>query len=149
MRKPRIDVVIDRLIACIEVDAPPRPITRLLRDTYVSLGVEEVSAGEYADQVQSAALTRLENLRAEPESDGRTSTWQFNPSDGGHIQGSCYIMEALDGPEVVAAKGRRKQIWASLEVISDLDPLDFEALCRVVLDRVGVHDIELTPRRAD
>ena len=148
MRKPRIDSVLELVVATMAVDAGPKRVLNLLTEAYVAKGVPELEALEYADQSEAPAIERLQRIADERAQDGRTITWQFNPSDPSHIQGACYVM-SLDAPVVVAAKQRLKQLWESLEVISGLDPLDFERLCLVVLSLMGVHNVTLTPRRAD
>lgn len=150
MRKPRIDVIVEHVVSVIDIDAPPTSILVLLSQAYEAKGVADpVEAREYAEESRTVALTRLERMAEQRQADGRSSPWDFNPSDPSHLQGSCYVMELLDDAETVAAKDRLRQTWTSTSVIAGLHPLDFERLCILVLQALGATDIFLTPRRAD
>ena len=148
-RRPRIDVIVQTSLTLVDSDAAPTQVLTLLAKAYEAKGVDPVLAAEYADDQLSVALIRLQERADELQSEGRSSTWIFNPSDPTYIQGSCYVMEKLDEPETIAAKKRLHHLWKSADVISGLNPLDFERLCTLVLIEIGVSDVFLTARRAD
>jgi hypothetical protein len=138
------------LVSQIEVAAEPRPLVELIEEACLAHGWADsvAEARESAERWLPQVLSLLRREYSELSRMGRFVPFAFNSSSQGYLQGMAFI-EPRDVGDVRAAKLARAQFKSYAEVLEQLTPPEFEALCAGVLAVIGVDNPTLTPRSAD
>ena len=131
------------------LSAPPEPLHSVLTKTIIQLAPNHPHfAQESAAEFEPAVRERLRRELDQLLQHGRPSRIAFNSSDDRLVQGSCFI-EPHDAPDVQEQKLKRSRLSAYLDIIQQLTPAEFEALCTRLLEFFGVTSPHITRRTAD
>ncbi|MGW3564677.1 restriction endonuclease [Streptomyces sp. NPDC000941] len=149
MARPRFNVLVDRLIASVDIDDPPRHLVELITAAYVQLSVPELDAQMWAEDSLRRVSQRLTALHNELIQDGRSLRYAFNSSDVLYLQGACFIESGIDDEDAASRKRRRSATHRLASAIGQLEPAEFEKLCVIALEGLGAYEVKLTPYRAD
>lgn len=147
-RKPSIGKALAEMTSAIGVDDSPERLRTLLADAYVRLGVRDIQAAEVADREFKPARARLQRMAEEYIRDGRSSTWTFSDDDPESIQGVAFTL-ASDDEAMIVSKKRLGARASAVAAMASLTPTQFENLCKLVLEQMGVEDQGITPYRSD
>jgi len=145
--KPRPASIADLIYEQLPIDSKPIKLTsvieKIIADNFGKLDPVEKSC-EWEAPIKS----RLRNYIERAEEKGIQPQIAFNSSSGYMIQGACFI-EGTDSEEVAEQKRRRLRWRHYYEALRELSPYQFEALCRNVLEILGVRNARLTKRAKD
>lgn len=127
------------------VTAPPRRVVEVVADVVLDKQWEthRTFALEKAELWSSRVIARLRQTVNDLERAGRPARVTFNSSNRELIQGACFI-EPFDSIEVQEQKRRRSLLGAYQAVIRELNPDEFELLCRRLIELLGVDSSHLT-----
>lgn len=138
------------LVETFDLVAQPRELHEVLSDACLELGWS-TSEDEAAEMV-APWIGRVDSgLRVhlfEFERDGRVVRFAFNTVSPYLIQGAAYA-EKSDSDSVKVMKAGRAQSAKVGEFLRSLTPVEFEALCRGVLEIFGCSDPSLTASSKD
>lgn len=126
----------------------PVEVRTLCYDILVNGYKDPDDALEQAVSVQEKVIRHLHAI-AEKAADGAfAARFAINKSSGYFIHGSCFALPS-DPADVVEAKKRRSHAWRYASKISELNPIEFEALCCGLLAIMGVEQPSTTKRSGD
>ena len=142
------------LVKCLLDDypltSPPQRLLDVVTSTILANGWDDhpTLAAERAEKWSAKVKAQLRLRLNELQEIGRPARIEFNTSDLAYVQGACFIAPR-DPPQVQEQKLRRSRVDQYHGLLRQLDPHDFELLCRRVLKLFGVRLPCLTRGTAD
>lgn len=147
--KPGAAAAAERLHLHLSVTANPTAVTDILVDIIITSGWGDAStADEQAEAWAEGFKTRVAMAINHARDVGRFIPYAFNSASDDHIQGACYC-EPSDTADVVAAKGKRANVFHISSALAQFTPIEFEIVCRNVLKLFGAPDPQSSKRSAD